>query len=206
MVPLFAAARLRFAAPALAAALALGQPAHAEPVPLPSIDYEAKAKLFNEGTLLIRHANGKMRIEMQMPQLKEPVVGFIDLPRKRMVLILPIPGVQDTAMEVEFGDDATFGQVLGEGQRTRQAVVAGEPCTIWKMTTAGDDSRAAACLTADNIALRTQIHIEGKTRTVFEVTELKRQPQNPADLEVPAAVRVMKLPKGLKGIPGFPRL
>lgn len=206
MVPRFAAIRLRFAALALAAAVPLGQPAQAEPVPLPKIDYEATAKLLNEGTLLIRHAGGKMRIEMQMPQLKEPAVGFIDLQRKRMVLMLPIPGIQDTAMEVEFGDDAAFGQVLGDGQRAGQAVVAGEPCTIWKVTTTGDDSRAAVCLTEDNIALRTQVSLEGKTRTVFEVTELKRQPQNPADLEVPATVRVMKLPKGLKGIPGFPRL
>jgi hypothetical protein len=178
----------------------------AEPVPLPKIDYEAKAKLLNDGTLFVRHSGGKMRIEMQMPQFKDPATGFIDLNLKRMVLMLPIPGLQDSAVEVEFGDDATFGQVIGEGQRTgEQAIVAGERCTIWKIE-AGADSSASACLTADNIALRTQVSIEGKTRTVFEVTGLWREPQKPADLEVPANVNIMKLPKGMKGIPGFPRL
>lgn len=204
MIRRLAAVRSSIFAFAFCAALA-GQDAKAEPVPLPKADFEAKAKLLNEGTLFIRHSNGKMRIEMQMPHLKEPAVGFIDLNRKRMVLMLPIPGIQDTAVEVEFGDDAIFGQVIGDGVRQGQATVAGEPCTIWKVT-AGDESRAAACLTPDNIALRTQVSIEGKTRTVFEVTELKRQPQNPAELEVPANLRVMKLPKGMKGIPGFPRL
>lgn len=179
---------------------------YAEQMPLPKVDYEAKAKLLNEGTLFIRHSNGKMRIELQMPQFKEPATGFIDIGRKRMVLILPIPGIQDSAIEVEFGDDATFGQVLGEAQQTsQQRVVAGESCAVWKIV-ASEENKAAACLTSDYIVLRTQATIEGKTRTVFEVTELKRQPQNAADLEVPSNVNIMKMPKGLKGIPGFPRL
>jgi hypothetical protein len=177
----------------------------AEPVPLPKIDYEAKAKLLNEGTLFIRHSNGKMRIEMQMPQLPQPAVGFIDLERKRMVLLLPIPGIQDTAMEVEFGDEAAFGQVLGEGERGAEITVAGERCAQWKIKT-NEEDRVVACLARDNIALRTQVGIDGKWRTIFEVTELKRQAQNPADLEPPANLRIMKLPKGMKGIPGFPRL
>ena len=74
------------------------------------------------------------------------------------------------------------------------------------MTSAGTDHSATACLTADNIALRTQAKIDGKVRTVFEVTELKRAPQNPAELQVPANANVIKLPKGFKGIPGFPKL
>lgn len=198
------AAWLNFLAMACVFVLPLS-PAKAEPVPFPKIDYEAKAKLWNEGSLFIRHSNGKMRIEMQMPQLKEPAIGFIDLNRKVMVMILPIPGVQETGMEVEFGDDAALGQVIGNGQRAGEATVAGERCTVWKIT-AKDESRAAACLTHDNIALRTQVSVDGKTRTVFEVTELKRQAQNPADLEPPSNLNIMKLPKGMKGIPGFPRL
>lgn len=199
------ASLLRLVAAASALALLL-TPVKAEPVPLPKIDYEARAKLLNDGTLFIRHSNGKMRIEMLMPQFKDPAVGFIDLNRKVMVLMLPIPGVQNTAMEVEFGNDAVFGQVLGEGKRTGEASVAGERCAIWEIRAASEENRASACLTHDNIALRTHAIIEGKSRTVFEVTELKRQPQNPADLEVPSNVSIMKLPKGMKGIPGFPRL
>jgi hypothetical protein len=191
---------------AVSLALTLAIPAaEAEPVPLPKVDFEARAKLLNDGTPFIRHSNGKMRIEMQMPQFKDPAIGFIDLSRKRMVLILPIPGVQNTAMEVEFGDDAAFGQVVGDGERAGNSNVAGEPCTIWKVTAAGDN-RAEACLTPDNIALRTQVAIDGKTRTVFEVTELKRQPQKAADLDPPSDLSIIKLPKGLKGLKGIPGL
>jgi len=191
---------------ALAYAIAFAPGVRAETLPLPKIDYEAKADLMQGGKLFIRHANGKMRIELQMPQFKDPAVGFIDLNRKVMVMMLPIPGAQDTAMEIEFGSDALFGHVLGEGQRTGETSVAGERCTIWKISSGGEDNRAAACLTPDNIALRTEVAIDGNTRTVFEVTELKRQPQNPADLEAPANLNIIKLPKGIKGIPGFPRL
>lgn len=191
---------------ALALALLLSPAAQAEPIPLPKIDYEARATLMNDGLLLVRHAAGRMRIEMQMPQLKTPAVGFIDLKRKVMVLLLPIPGAGDTAVEVGFGDDATFGQVMGEGQRIGEDTVAGERCTLWKVTSAGSEHSATACLTADNIALRTQALVDGKTRTVFEVTELKRTPQDPAELQVPSTANVIKLPKGIKGIPGFPKL
>jgi len=181
----------------------LAPQANAEAIPLPTIDYEAKARLINDGSLLVRHANGKIRIEMQMPQLKEPAVGYIDLKRKVMVMTLPIPGVQDTAFEVEFGDETTFGQVAGQGKRSGEDTVAGERCTIWQVTSAGSEHSATACLTSDNIALRTQAVIDGKHTTVFEVTELKRQRQNPAELEVPSNLNVMKMPKGVKGIPGL---
>lgn len=178
--------------------------ASAEPVPLPKIDFEARAKLLNDGALFIRHAKGKMRIDIEMPQFKEPATGFIDLERKRMVLVLPIPGVQGTAVEVGFGDDAVFGQVIGEGTKLGNDTVAGEPCTIWKVSAGGQS--AETCLTEDNIALRTNATIDGKPRTVFEVTELKRQPQRPADLDPPSDLSIIKLPKGLKGLKGIPGL
>ena len=195
---------LRLLALADSLVLTLAPAAKAETIPLPKIDYEAKATLLNDGSLLTRHSKGKMRIEVQMRQLKETMIGFIDLNRKVMVLLLPIPGMQDTAVQVGFGDEATFGQVLGSGERAGEDTVAGERCTIWKVSS--NDNRAEACITPDGIALRTRAAIEGKTQTVFEVTELKRQPQKPADLEVPPSVNIMKLPKGIKGIPGFPQL
>jgi hypothetical protein len=184
----------------------LPAPAKSETIPLPTIDYEAKANLLNDGTLHIRHGKGKMRVEMKMPQLDTPAVGFIDLNRKVMIMALPIPGVQDTAVEIAFGDDAAFGQVIGEGSRAGNDTVAGERCTLWQIKSPSGEGSATACLTSDNIALRTQVVIGGKSTTVFEVTELKRQPQNAQDLEAPANLNVIKVPKGIKGIPGFPRL
>lgn len=195
---------------AIAATLmfAAGGAARGEPVPLPRVDYEAKAKLLSEGTLFVRHSGGKMRIEMEIPAVPQTVVGIIDLNTKKMVMLVPIPGLSTTAMEIDFGEDATFGQVIGDGHRVGTATVNGEPCTLWEVTGAGEQKKekAIACLSADNIPLRTQANVGGGLKTIFEVTEIKRAPQNPAEFKLPPDVRVMKLPKGLKGIPGIPRL
>ena len=49
----------------------------------------------------------------------------------------------------------------------------------------------------DNIPLRTETTLEGKRRSVMEVTELQRTRQDPALFVLPANIQVMKLPKGI---------
>lgn len=180
-------------------------PLRADPVPLPAIDYQAKAKLVHDGTMVIKHSNGRVRVEMEIPAAPQAIVGIINLKTKKMVMLVPIPGMTTTAIEIDFGNDAAFGQVLGEGRMVGNASVAGERCALWEVAGGESKEKAVACLSADNIPLRTQARIDGKFQTIFEVTEITRTPQNPADFELPAGVRVMKLPKGLKGIPGIPQ-
>lgn len=202
--------RLRFPrllqiAVAAAAILSGGTAARAEPVPLPTIDYAVRAKILNEGNAFIRHAQGKMRIEMEFPSVPEPVIGLVDLPKRKAIMLIPIPGLATTAVEIDFGDNVSFGQVLGEGRQVGNDTVAGEACALWEVHTKEEKvDRAIVCLGRDNIPLRTQASIDGKLRTVFEATEIMREPQDPKHFELPKGVRVMKLPKGLKGIPGLP--
>lgn len=180
--------------------------ASAEPLPLPRIDYQSTARTFNDGTAVVRHRQGKMRLELELPAIPQPVVGIIDLNTKKMVLLVPIPGLSNMAVEIDFGDEAMFGQVIGEGRRVGEDRVAGEPCTLWEVSGKKEKERAVVCIAADNIPLRTQATIEGKVQTIFEVTELRREPQKASDFELPAGVRAIKLPQGLKGIPGLPGL
>jgi len=190
-------------AAAVLGAIAFTAAASAEPLPLPRIDYQSTARTFNDGTAVVRHRQGKMRLELEMPAIPTPVVGIIDLKARKMVLLVAIPGLANTALEIDFGDEAMFGQVIGEGRRVGEDRVNGEPCTLWEVTGKSEKERAVVCIAADNIPLRTQANIDGKVQTIFEVTEVKREPQKPADFELPAGVRAIKLPGGLKGIPGL---
>jgi hypothetical protein len=176
----------------------------AEPIPLPTVEFEARGKFLSGGELVMRHSGGKTRIELVSPGPGFQVTGIVDLKRKKILFTVPIPGQTNTVVEADLGDDAAFGQVAGNGERIGNAVVAGEPCTLWKITS--EQGSAVACLSKDNIPLKTEATIDGKSQVVFEVTELKRVPQNPADFELPAGAKVIKLPKGFKGVPGVPGL
>jgi hypothetical protein len=178
--------------------------ARAEPIPLPAIDFEARGKIIGGGELLLRHSGGKTRIEMNIAGTGVPITGIVDLQRKKIIFTVPIPGQANTVVETDLSDDASFGQVAGNGERIGNATVAGEACALWRIKS--EHGTAVACLSSDNIPLKTEATVDGKTQVVFEVTELKRVPQNPADFELPAGAKVIKLPKGFKGVPGVPGL
>ena len=196
--------KIRLFAAAAVLAIAPVSNIHAEPIPLPTVDFEARAKFISGGELLMRHSGGKTRIEMELPGAGIPITGIVDLKRKKIVFTVPIPGQTNTVVEADLGDDAAFGQIVGQGERIGNSIVAGEPCTLWKIKS--EHGTAVACLSRDNIPLKTEATIDGKTQIVFEVTSIKRVPQNPADFELPPGAKVIKLPKGFKGVPGVPGL
>jgi hypothetical protein len=173
----------------------------ADPLPLPTIDYEARAKIANAGEMVIRHSKGRVRVEFSIPGTGQPIIGIADLNKKKIVMILKIPGLdQTTAFEIDFGEELGFGQVVGDGRRVGTSTAAGEPCTLWEIPAKA--GKATACIGSDNILLKTEAEIAGQQQAVFEVTQVNRRRQNPADFEVPAGVNVVRLPKGLK-IPGM---
>jgi hypothetical protein len=178
--------------------------AQAEPIPLPTVDFEARGKFISGGELLLRHSGGKSKIEMQLPGPGVAITGIVDLKRKKITFTVPIPGQANTVVETDLSDEAAFGQVAGNGERIGNSVVAGEACTLWRIKS--EHGSAVACLSKDNIPLKTEATVDGKTQVVFEVTELKRVPQSPAEFELPAGAKVIKLPKGFKGVPGVPGL
>jgi hypothetical protein len=189
---------------AIAAALAFapGFAIRAEPLPMPTIDFEVQGTTLHGGQIQLRHTAGKMRVEVNVPNIGQPITGFIDLRTRKVVLLLPIPGVANTAIEADY--DFGFGQVIGNAERTGDATVAGEPCTLWRVST--EHGTATTCLAKDNIPLKTEAVVEGKQHVVFEATLVKRERQNPADFELPAGTSIIKMPKGLKNIPGIPGL
>ena len=184
--------------------------AQAEPIPLPNVDFQAKATTMGKMTMTLRQSAGKARVELQGVGVP-PMTGIMDLKARKMLMIGAVPGMSNIALEIELGKDPGYGQVIGNGKRVGKDKVAGEPCDLWEMDEAKNGTNGGpviACLAHDNIPLRTEMTVEGKRRVVMEVTELKRERQDPTLFTVPANVQVMKMPKGaagaLQALPGMP--
>jgi hypothetical protein len=180
--------------------------APAEPVPLPTEDFQVKARMMDKGDITLHHHAGKTRIEMQMPGLPE-ITGIMDLKARKMLMMGAVPGMSNMAIEIKLGDGANYGQAIGNGHRVGTAMVAGENCELWQMDAAKDKKHGGpvtVCLSSDHIPLRTEVTMDGKPQVVMEATEIKRVPQDPSLFAVPADVHVMKMPKGLgEAIPGM---
>ncbi len=176
--------------------------ARAEPIPLPTVDYQAKATMMGGSAVMIHHSGSKMRMEIQPHGLPATITGIMDFSTRKMIMIGAVPGMNNLAMEIDIGKDASYGQVMGEGKRVGTATVAGESCELWEVESKAGFSGepVTACLSRDNIPLRTEATFEGKRRAIMEVTELQRTRQDPALFALPANLQVMKLPKGV--VPG----
>lgn len=185
------------------AAVMLGlTPAAAEPLPLPTTDFALKAKLRSGAGLDLAHSGGRMRAEMTKPGIPAAMVGFIDLPERRITLL--VPAMPNMAVETDIPLEYSVGALAADGARTGQSgVVAGEPCDLWQVPpqTGTGIGPTTLCITADGITLRTEAEIKGKTHSVYEVTQLSRSPQPPELFRLPPGLQVMKVPKGKGGLP-----
>lgn len=188
---------------AIPVALGQGVPAAPEqPLPLPATDYVATARLAGDGQGTFRHRQGRLRVEFTVPGMPVSVTGFLDLGARRIVVMSPVPGTR-SAMEFDLGEEPGFGTALGSGRRAGTARVAGEACDLWAIAVPRAEGPVTACITADGITLRTQATVRGKVETVLEVTELKRERQDPQAMQPPADVRVIRVPGGWRGlVPG----
>lgn len=182
-------------------------PVRADPVPLPTTDFALKADLKRGGTLDLAHSRGRMRVEIQKPNIPGSMVGIIDLKARSMVV--RTPNLPNMAVEIELPPEYVLGALSGTGLRVGEDTVAGEACDVWKVDPQMKSALGAttACITPDGIALRTTVEIKGAKHTVFEATSLTRAPQDQAQFQLPAGIQVMKVPKGkigaALGIPGL---
>ena len=200
LLPALCISRLSFSF-ALFALAGLGlTPATADPLPLPTADFEATATTLGGATMTMHHSGDKARVEVDVGI---SLTGIMDLKTRKMLMIGAIPGMSNMAMEVGIGD-ASYGQVYGHGKRVGEDTVAGERCQLWEMDAAkaNHDNKyvngpVIVCLSQDYIPLRTQATVEGKLKTITEITQLKRVKQDPSLFVLPKDIKVMKMPKGV---------
>jgi hypothetical protein len=184
----------------LAFLLCAGNAWSTEPIPLPSIDYRAKAEIGDGASMISRHSNGKMRIELHMPGMSEPMVTFLDLNAKKGLTVMPQPGGPPIALEADLSDEDGLGVMISRGERVGTAAVGGEPCDLWRIEAIAaemKDADAIGCITRDGIPLRMEATIDGKREVAFEVTEIERAPQDAKHFTPPAGIKVMQMPPGM---------
>ncbi|WP_051357035.1 hypothetical protein [Azorhizobium doebereinerae] len=195
--------RLRLIAAALAACAA--HSAQADPLPTPTGDFALKAKTRDGGTLDLAHSGGRMRLEMLPKAAPAMVVGLLDLRAGKMVVM--VPAMPKMAVQMDLPPDFTFASMNGSGTKTGSAEVAGEPCDLWKVDATASQAGTGptvSCITADGIALRTEMDIKGKTEVLYEVTSLTRGPQDPRQFVLPTGVQTVKIPKNAAAaLPGL---
>jgi hypothetical protein len=175
-------------------------PLKAEPLPMPRVDYEAKATLSGRGNIVVRHHEGKLRLDFDAAESGVKMTGIFDLASRKLQMTMPVPGAK-MAIEMDLKDEAGLGQATGDGTRVGTATVAGETCDIWHVTKTQSANTVAACITKDGINLRTQLGIDGQARAIMEVTELTRSAQDLSLFRLPPDVKIVKTPAGLGGLP-----
>ncbi|WAC28208.1 hypothetical protein [Ancylobacter sp. SL191] len=178
-----------------------------EPLPRPQVDYRLVAKGPQDARMTIAHSGERMRLEVTQADMPGDMTGIVDLARNRMLMLVAIPGMGNRAFDVELPADFAAFDPGGEGTRGGTEKVAGETCHVWRTREDRSGTPVEACITEDGIALRAKAEVSGKPRVLFEATEVVREPLGAALFELPAGVKVTRLPSGMQGMmPGLPGL
>jgi hypothetical protein len=175
-------------------------PMFANPLPKPKVDYFATGVFPGRGIFAVYHHGGKLRMDIGLDNVRVPVSALLDLSSRNVLLQLPLPQ-PNIAVEMDFGADADYGQISGDGKRisTRAEKVAGQRCNIWRF----ENVRAVGevCITPDGITLRTELIEDGIRRLVMEITKVRRAPQELAQFRLRPATQIIKALPGSGGTP-----
>lgn len=203
-------ASVRRAAFPLCAALALmpivpdGVARAGEPLPRPQVDYRLTAKGPQGARMTMAHSGERMRVEFTQADMPGDMTGIVDLGRNRMLMLVAIPGMGNRAFDVELPADFAAFDPGGEGTRGGTEKVAGETCHLWRTREERSGAPIETCITDDGIALRAKAEVSGKPRVLFEATQVVRERLDPALFELPAGVKITRLPTGMESmVPGL---
>ncbi|MGE4372591.1 MAG: hypothetical protein AB7E29_06755 [Xanthobacter sp.] len=178
------------------------------PLPLPTTDFAVKARSMNGSDMDLAYHEGMMRVDVRPQNRDIHITGIIELQAGKMVMLMP--NLPNMALEMALPPQYAVTALQGTGKKLGQSEIAGETCDLWLLDKTAQAGRTIACITADGIALRTQIENKGNVRTVYEVTRLTRAPQDPEQFELSEDVKVVQMSKdtlgGLSALPGIGRL
>lgn len=207
--------RLACAATALMLGALAAQPASAEPLPLPKVDYSATYTVTPGGhTMQMSHHRGLMRMEMN--ERGQSMTGFMDLHSNKMVILMqtpmvmaiemdmsqPLPGATGPAARISPQQMMTEADVVLTPIGTR--TVAGVSCTYYDAVgTLGQDRvNSKVCLTPDNVMLYSETVDQGTTYVVT-ATSVSITPQDPGRFRVPPGIPVIPAEQMMQGLGGL---
>ncbi|MGQ3674847.1 hypothetical protein ACT6QH_05030 [Xanthobacter sp. TB0139] len=178
-----------------------------EPLPLPTGDFAVKARSMRGSDMDMAYHEGMLLVHVRPPNKDIQMTGIIKLKAGRMVMLMP--NLPNMALEMALPPQYAVTALKGTGKKLGASEVAGEVCHLWLLDKA-KAGRTISCITPDGIALRTQMENKGAVRTVYEVTQLTRAPQDPSQFEISEDVKLIKVSRetlgGLSSLPGIGRL
>lgn len=174
--------------------------ASAEPMPAPAVDYRARARAPQGVEMTLAHHEGHLRMEVESANLPDGMVSLIDLAKQDMVVLMEVPGMDRMAIEMDLPPGFSFSDASRQGTRAGTGEALGEACEMWRFMAKGLNQPVESCVTADGIVLRTSTTIAGKPVVLFEVTELERAPQDPAQFTLPKGMKARRLPSSMRSL------
>ncbi|TCK30188.1 hypothetical protein EV667_0276 [Ancylobacter aquaticus] len=174
--------------------------AAAEPMPAPTADYRARARAPQGVQLDVFHHQGKVRVEVASGNLPNGMVSLIDLQNSSMIVLMNVPGMDRIAVEMDMPPGFAFSDANRQGTRAGSGEALGEACEIWRFEPKALNQPVESCITADGIVLRTTTSMGGKPAVLFEVTELTRAPQDPAQFALPKGMKARKVPSSMRSL------
>lgn len=167
----------------------------AESMPAPAADYRARARAAQGIEMSVAHHEGHLRVEVA-----NGMVSLIDLDRRGMVVLMDVPGMDRIAVEMDMPPGFAFSDANRLGTRTGTGEALGEACDLWRFEAKALNQPVETCVTADGIVLRTTTVMGGKPVVLFEVTELTRGPQDPAQFALPKGMKARKVPPSMRSL------
>lgn len=167
----------------------------AESMPAPAADYRARARAAQGIEMSVAHHEGHLRVEVA-----NGMVSLIDLDRRGMVVLMDVPGMDRIAVEMDMPPGFAFSDANRLGTRTGTGEALGEACDLWRFEAKALNQPVETCVTADGIVLRTTTVMGGKPVVLFEVTELTRGPQDPAQFVLPKGMKARKVPPSMRSL------
>ncbi|MCW5747389.1 MAG: hypothetical protein KIT36_14470 [Alphaproteobacteria bacterium] len=183
--------------------LSLAAGARAEPVPVPSVDFEAPY-IFRQtpdddmpGRVHIRHSGGWYRQDVEFPNPQQHMSAFLREGYAGAIVIAEFGNAKLAVRVASIAGDPISDLWGQQGTRLDPSEMIGEPCSYWRIeppAAAGATTRRLlACITADGIPLH--IAVEGSPKKpLARALSLQRKRQDPAWFSMPPGVRLRDVP------------
>lgn len=185
---------------AAAAALALGQPALADPRQNPSADYSAEAVAKTQGqpdsSSKIWYTKDKVRVDVTHEGQSMSVI--MDRPAKKMTVLIPKSKLFETEALPEGEAQNPIASGAWEVAKAGDEMVAGVATTKWNVSGKGADGRAfngVIWTTKENIQVKMEGEADEEGKKAKVVSELKNLKVGPID------AKIFEIPKDYKPAP-----
>lgn len=176
-------------------------PAFCDSPPRPQVDFFLRGQSSPAETeVRIAHRQGRLRVDVMMPDAPSNLTGFIDLDSHKMAVLTSLPGMGRVALEIDLPPEYVALDMPVGSEHAGTDIIIGENCDVWKSVEKTTSRPIEACITADGVPLRSVSYTDAGKKVRFEAVALARTPLPPEAVMLPRGVKVTRLPASLQNM------